>query len=229
MTELEKKVLEAIESRKLVPRPYFLFFAWRSVFWGLAALSIVLGALSVALLLFAISDYYATGWRVFDNLPLDYLIFSIPVFWLVSMPFFMASAYYGVRRTRRGYRLRPASIVGVCLAASIGLGVLFHFLHAGRLVNDILAANFASYRQQADVPFDAWSRPDHGYLGGHADKLIDSTTLRLTDFQHKVWTVDISRATVTLDNAIVDEGDVAIRGVRTGPSSFRAETIEAFD
>lgn len=229
MTELERKVLEKIKDRNLVPRPYFLFFAGRSVFWGLAALSIVLGALSVDLLLFTVSDYYATDWQVFDNLPLEGLIFSIPVFWLASLPLFLASAYYGVRRTRRGYRLRPAHIVAACLAASIGLGVLFHFLQAGRLVNEVLAANFDSYRALTDVPFDAWSRPDQGYLGGHADELIDAATLRLTDFRHKVWTVDISHASVILDSAIVEEGDVAIRGVRTGASTFRAATIEAFD
>ena len=229
MTELEKKVLEAIERRNLVPRPYYLFLAKRSVFWSLAVLSVVLGALSVAVLLFAISDYYATGWRDFDNLPLDDLIVSIPAFWLVSMPFFLASAYYGVRHTRRGYRFRPAHIVALCLAASIGLGVLFHFFEAGRLFNDFLAANIASYREQTDVPFDKWSRPDEGYLGGHADELLDKNTLRLTDFQRKVWTVDISGAIITLDNAIEDEGDVAISGVRTGPSEFRAETVKAFD
>jgi hypothetical protein len=229
MTELERKVLETIERRNLAPRPAYLFFAKRSVFWSLAILSIVLGALSVAVLLFAISDYYATGWRTFDNLPLDDLIASIPAFWLVSMPFFIASAYYGVRRTRRGYRFRPVNIVALCLAASIGLGVMFHFFEAGRLINDFLAAHIASYREQTDVPFDKWSRPDQGYLGGHADELLDAKTLRLTDFQRKAWTVDISAATVTLDGTIEEEGDVAIRGTRTGPSSFRAETIEAFD
>lgn len=229
MTELEKKVLEAIERRNLVPRPYYLFFAKRSVFWSLAVLSVILGALSVAVLLFAITDYYATGWRTLDNLPLDDLIVSIPAFWLVSMPFFMASAYYGVRHTRRGYRFRAAHLVALCLAASIGLGVLFHFFEAGRMVNDLLAANIAAYREEAEVPFDQWSRPDEGYLGGRADELLDKTTLRLTDFQRKVWTIDISGAIVTLDNGIEDEGDIAIRGVRTGPAAFRAETIEAFD
>lgn len=229
MTELEKRVLEAIQRQNLVPRPYYLFLAKRSVFWSLAALSIVLGALSVAVLLFAISDYYATGGRDFDNMPLDDLLVSIPFFWLLSMPLFVASAYYGVRRTRRGYRLRPIQIVALCLAASLGLGTLFHFAEAGRLVNDYLAAHIAAYREQTYVPFDEWSRPDQGYLGGNADKLLDKNTLQLTDFQRKIWTVDISRATITLDGAIEDEGDVAIRGVRTGPASFRAEKIEAFD
>ncbi len=229
MTELENKVLDAIERQRLVPRPYFVFFAKRSVFWSLTVLSIVLGALSVAVLLFAISDYYATGWRTFDNLPLDDLILSIPAFWLVSMPLFMASAYYGLRHTRRGYRFRPATIVALCVTASIGLGVLFYFFEAGRLVNDLLAANIASYREQTEVPFDKWSRPDEGFLGGTVETVDGTKSLRLKDFHDKEWLVDISGAVITLDNAIADEGDIAIRGVKTGPSEFRAETIEEFD
>ena len=229
MTELEKRIFEAIDKGNLAPRPAYVFFAKRSVFWSLAVLSIVLGALSVAVLLFAISDYYATGWRTFDNLPLDDLIVSIPAFWLVSMPFFLASAYYGVRHTRRGYRFRPAHIVALCLAASAGLGILFHFFEAGRLVNDFLAANIAFYREQTDVPFDTWSRPEVGFLGGTVESVDGKTSLRLKDFHDKEWLVDISGAIITLDNAIGDEGDVAIRGVKTGPSEFHAETIEAFD
>ena len=229
MTELEKKVLEAIEQQRLVPRPYFVFFAKRSVFWSLTVLSIVLGAFSVAVLLFAISDYYATGWRTFDNLPLDDLIVSIPAIWLVSMPLFMASAYYGVRHTRRGHRFRPAAIIALCVTASIGLGVLFHFFEAGRLVNDLLAANIAFYREQTDVPFDKWSQPDNGLLGGTVENVDGKKSLRLKDFHDKEWLVDISSAVITLDNAIEDKGDIAIRGVRTGPSEFRAETIEEFD
>jgi hypothetical protein len=229
MTVLENKILEAIERRQLAPLPSYVFFSRRSVFWCLAAVSIGLGAVSFAVLLFAVSDYYASRWRVFDNLPLNDVILSIPVFWLVSIPFFMASAYYGVRNTRRGYRYRAAHVIALCLVASIGLGALLHLFEAGRMANNLLAANFASYRQALDVPFDKWSRPSEGYLGGHADTLIDKSTLRLTDFHAKAWVVDLSQATNKLDTPILEEGDVAIRGVITGPTTFRAETIESFD
>jgi hypothetical protein len=229
VTELQRKVLEAIEAQHLAPRPYYVFLARRSVFWLLTVLSIMLGALGVAVLLFAVSDYYASGWRTFDNLPLDDVIMSIPVLWLALMPFFIASAYFGLRNTRRGYRFRPAQIIGLCLAASIGLGVMFHVFEAGRVVNGFLASNFTYYREQTDVPFDQWSRPDEGFLGGTVKSVDGKTSLRLRDFHDNEWAVDISGAAVTLDNAIEDEGDIAIRGVRTGPASFRAETIEAFD
>jgi hypothetical protein len=106
---------------------------------------------------------------------------------------------------------------------------MFHFFEAGRRVNDFLAANFTYYREQTDVPFDKWSRPDDGFLGGTVENVYGKTVLRLKDFHDKEWLVDLSAAVVTLDSPIEDEGDIAIRGVRTGPAAFRAETIDAFD
>lgn len=229
MTDLEKKVLGAIEQRNLAPRPYFMVFAKRSVFLSLAVLSVLLGAVSSAVLLFAISDYYATGWRVLDNLPLDEFLLSVPVLWLVSMPLFAASAYIGLRNTRRGYRFGAGRIVLVSLAASIGLGLILNFFNAGQRVNDYLIAHVGWYRQQADVPFAFWSRPERGFLGGKADLLLSDQQLRLIDFDLNVWTVDISGAQINLDNPILSEGDVAIRGQVTGPMQFRADVVEAFD
>ena len=41
----------------LAPRPYAYFLAKRTVFWALAAISVLLGAVSVAVLIFAVTDY----------------------------------------------------------------------------------------------------------------------------------------------------------------------------
>ena len=229
MTELDKKVLEAIEKRNLTPRPYYVFLAKRSVLWTLAMLSIVLGALAVAVLLFAISDYYATGGRLFDNLPFGELIPTIPAIWLGSMALFTASAYYALRNTRRGYRYRPVRIVALCLVTSVALGTLFHLFQVGGLINGFLASRFAYYREETYVPFAEWSRPDEGYLGGTVESVDGKKSLRLKDFHDKEWLVDISNAVIKFDIPLEEEGDIAIRGVRTGADAFRAETIDSFD
>jgi hypothetical protein len=229
MTELEKRVLEEIETRNLTPRPYYVFLAKRSVLWTLAGLSIILGALAFAVLLFAVSDYYATGGRLFDNLPFGDLIPTIPAIWLGSMILFTASAYYALRNTRRGYRYRPMRVVTLCLAVSVGLGVLFHLFEVGSLINDFLASRFAYYKEETYVPFSEWSRPDEGFLGGTVESVDGKKSLHLKDFQDKEWLVDISNATVKFDTPLEDEGDIAIRGTRTGASGFRAETIDSFD
>lgn len=229
MTALERKILDAIETQNLAPRPYYLFLARRSVFWALAILSIALGAISMAVLMFAVSDYYATGWRLLDNMPLDELVLSLPELWVASMPLFVASAYFSLRQTRRGYRFPVVWVVAACLAASLGIGVVLHGLGAGQRVNEVLAAHLDWYRREAEVPFEFWSRPGEGFLGGKASLIASDGTLRLVDFDLNVWTVDIAGARIDLDQPILAEGDVALRGQVTGPMRFRADTVAAFD
>ena len=166
MTELEKKVLEAIGKRSLVPRPYYVFLATRSVFWILAVLSIVLGGISFAILLFATSNFLVEGWRSFDEVPLEEVMVSIPVLWIVSMPFVAASAYFGLRHTRRGYRLRPAHIVALTMAASLTFGGILHGFGAGHLAHSFLEAHVPYYERLTYIPYTEWSRPDEGHLGG---------------------------------------------------------------
>lgn len=229
MTDLEKKILASIEQRNLTPRPYYMFLAKSWVFLSLTVVSIALGAISLAVLLFAVSDYYASGWRVLDNLPLDQVILSVPVLWLISMPLFIFSAYFGLRNMRRGYRFQTGHIILLCLGTSIALGVTLHFINAGQKINDYLIDHVAWYREQADVPFAVWSRPEKGFLGGTADLFFSDQKLRLIDFDLNIWTVDISGATINLDQPILTEGDVAIRGRITGPMQFRADLVSAFD
>lgn len=229
MTDLELKILASIERQKLQPKPAYVFFAKRSVFWLLALLSITLGGISVAIFFFWLGELMQTGWKTFDEVPLEEVLLSIPVAWLVTMPLLIASATFGFRHTRRGYRLKPATTIALSLAASLVLGGVLQSLGIGTQIHEFLEQHVPYYERLTHIPYAEWSRPDEGFLGGYADKLQDVNTLLLTDFQQKIWSIDISDASVSLDNAIVDEGDIAITGVRTGPATFKAKTIAEFD
>jgi hypothetical protein len=229
MTELEQKVLDSIERQELQPKPGYVFIAKRTVFWLLAISSIILGGISVAVLLYGLTSFMKNDWRLLDEMPLEDIFFSIPVAWIVTMPLFIASAYFGFRHTRRGYRLKPLTTITLALAASLMLGVLLQWLSIGFQTHEFLVQNVSYYKRLTHIPYSEWSRPEEGFLGGHADRMPNEMTLVLTDFQGKVWTVDLSGAAVSLDNSVVDEGDVAIRGVKTGPATFKAETVVEFD
>lgn len=229
MTELQRKILATLEERNLAPRPAYVFLAKFSVFWILATSSIILGGISFAILLFAISGYRTTGWSGFDNVPLEELLFSIPALWVVTTPLFMASAAYSLRHTRRGYRIPARTMVALSLATSLALGLVLHVFDMGRHVHELLEKNVPYYERLTHIPFAEWSRPQQGYLGGRADRLQDSSHLLLTDFHGKQWIVDISSAKIELVNSIVQEGDVAIRGNETGSNTFLAVTISEFD
>lgn len=229
MSDLDKRVLEAIEKRGLAPRPYAYFLAKRSVFWTLAALSIVLGAIAVAVLMFAVSDYYATGGRNFDEMPLDDLFETLPYVWLVTLGLLIASAYFGLRNTPGNYRYRPSYVVAAAVLATVVLGGLLHYLELGQPAHQYLKENVPLYERLVFGRSDKWRDPDKGYLGGHVLSYDKGKSLTLRDFQQREWTVDISGATLKLEEALEEEEDVAIRGVRTGPTTFRARLIEEWD
>ena len=128
MNELERKILDAIAERKLAPRPAYVFLAKRSVFWALAGVSIALGALSVAISMFAAADFMSTGGRVLDNIHFHEALLAIPLLWLALTSAFVASAVYGLRQTRRGYRFKVSQVA----AAVVALAALLLSIAAGR-------------------------------------------------------------------------------------------------
>lgn len=230
MSPLERKILDEIERRGLAPKPAAYFLARRSVFWALAGLSVLLGGISVALALFAVQDFAATGGRRFTDMPLDDLLTSLPVVWPFIVVLLVASAVFALRRTRRGYRWSVLKIVAGAAGASVLLGLAFNATGAGRRTHELLSAHLPGYAAYTYVPYAEWSRPDAGYLGGEVLSVEADASLRLKAFDGREWIVDMARARIEdIDGSLVDEGDIAITGTRTGPTTFKAVTIAPFD
>ena len=228
MRKLDEDVLARINELGLKPRPYILFLGRNVVFWSLAGLSVLLGALSFAVMMFAVIDYASTAGRGLDEMPFDDVATALPVIWGLSSLVFAMSAWIGVSRTRRGYRYRPLLVVASAIAVSIGLGMVLYGIDAGKKLHETIAANFSAYERYTTIPYDEWSRPDLGYLGGQALS-IEGSLLSLEAFDGTIWSVDMAGAVISTDGTPVNEGDVAIRGTRTGPTSFKAISIAPFD
>jgi hypothetical protein len=229
MSELDRKVMEAIERQRLSPRPYIRFLARRSMFWTLAMLSVLLGGISVAVMIFAVTDFLQTGGRNFDEMPFDDVLQSLPFVWLALFALFIASAYLGISNTRRGYRYRPIGVIGLAAAASIALGALLHGFGVGEMIDRVLSEQLPGYKEYTKIPYDEWRRPDEGYLGGEVLSVDGDRSLRLRDFDGHEWEVLISSAKIAVVGPLIQEGDIAIRGNRTGPSTFTATHIDEFD
>ena len=228
MRKLDEDVLARIEELGLKPRPYIVFLAHNLVFWGLTGLSVLLGAISFAVVIFAVLDFVQTGGRGLDEMPFDDVAITLPAIWGVCTIGCAISAWFSLSRTRRGYRYRPAMVVAFAVAASLALGSVLYNLDVGRGVHGFLAAQVPAYERYTAIPYAEWSRPDLGYLGGGAVS-IDGQLLRLKAFDGSEWLVDMAGADISTDGTPVEEGDVAIRGTRTGPESFKATSIAPFD
>lgn len=229
MTDLEKRILDEIEKRKLAPRPYAYFLAKRSVVWTLAVLSIVLGALSAAVLIFAVQDYFATGGRGFDDMPLDDVFEYLPIVWLATLATFLASAYFALRQTPGGYRFRTTHVLAGVLAVCALLGILLHAADTGRHVHNYLARSFPLYERVARSAIKTAPQTGRGELTGTVVSFDGKSSLVVKDFAGGLWTVDVSHAQVTLDDPLGHEDDVEIHGRRTGAATFEAQTIKDWD
>jgi hypothetical protein len=228
MSQLSRKVLEEIERRGLEPRSPLYFLARRSVFWLLAGLAVLCGSLSVAFLVFFFTDVFETGGRGFDEMPFDDLAPAVPIVTALLFALFALSASLSLRRTRHGYLRRPSRVIAAAAAASLAAGILLHAANAGSAVHAFLSAVVPGYREYTTVPYEEWSHPELGRLGGEAVSVSDGTLL-LKAFDGKLWTVDLSSAKILFEGSPVEEGDVAIRGEQTGSLAFKAREVDEFD
>ena len=110
VTDLERRVLEEIDRRGIAPRPYAYFLAKRSVFWALAGLSVLLGAISVAVAIYGVWDLVAAGGKNFDEMPFDDLFETLPFVWAASSPSLLQAPISDYARLRGTTAIRgPAS------------------------------------------------------------------------------------------------------------------------
>jgi hypothetical protein len=225
VTDFEKKILETIETRGLAPRPYAYFLAKRSVFWTLAAVSILLGAISVAVLIFAAQDYLTTGGRGFDEMPLDDVFEYLPYVWLATLAAFLASAYYAVRHTSGGFRYKTWQLLSATLAVCSVLGIALHAAGAGRRVHSFLVQSLPIYDSLTREREKSAPEPDKGVLTGTVLSFDGKATMVLKDFTGKTWTVDVTGAKITLDDPLAPDEDVEIHGTKTGANAFVARSI----
>lgn len=225
MTELWKKVQAEIDRRKLTPHPYAYFLAKRSVFWVLAGLSVLLGSVSIAVLIYAVTDYATSGGRGFDALPYEDFLGILPFIWLLTGALFVASAVYSFRNTRHGYRYRPIHVAAMVVLGSLAIGGLMHVFSVGWRTHELLEANLPAYKAWTANKEVNWGTPDQGFLAGAVTGFDGKFVLMVVDFDGKTWIVDTLGAEVTLDEPLGSEEDIAIRGTRTGDATFRAAKI----
>ena len=229
MNEFEKKVLDTIASRGLTPRPYAYFLAKRSVFWSLAVVSILLGAISVAVMIFAMQDYLATGGRGFDNLPLTDVLEYLPYVWVATFSSFLASAYYALRQTPRGYIYETWKILTAALVLSLTLGVALHAAGAGSRIHGFLVESLPVYESLTRPRAKTAPEPGKGILTGTVLSFDGGPAMVLKDFTGRNWTIDVSGAKLILDNPMAPRDIVEIHGKQTGADTFRAETIDDWE
>jgi hypothetical protein len=115
------------------------------VFWGLATLSVVVGGIAFSVADYVFFDNDVVRLASFQASSIQDIARSIPYVWLVILGIFMLVAYYGFRKTRKGYRYATAAIVLASIGASILLGITLSAFDFGQTVHTYLLSHTDFY------------------------------------------------------------------------------------
>src|SRR5690606_40503149 len=116
---LKDNVLERLEREGITPHSRYYWLSYEYAFWGAWVLSVVLGAVALAVLSFT-SVYI--GYSLFEATHggfLTFLIDSLPYLWLLAFALLTLVAYFNLRNTKRGYKYPLYLVVGSSFSFSI--------------------------------------------------------------------------------------------------------------
>lgn len=179
-----QKILDQISEKHIVPRSRYYFLCRNSILWVPGIITTLIGAYTVAGILYGISHTNWTHWKYTEYSQLFFYIITLPFWWILSYIIFSFITIVMLRKTNTGYRHATSTLLGLSLTGSIISGILFYsFIEH----ND--TSQLAFYRQSTnDQQERLWFAPEHGRIAGkvHARS---ATSFTVIDIRGNEWLI----------------------------------------
>lgn len=210
---IQDRVFSRITTDCVKPRSKYVFWCQNSGMWLLWLLTVILGGLATAVLIFTSTyRYYDIYEAMYDNF-FTFLFEALPVLWVVAFIGLMLVATRGMRATRRGYRLSPWFVGGSSVGLSVLLGVFGSMAGFGFLVDKTLGEYAPMYNSQAEREHAMWQQPGEGRLIGRQMMTASTTdTVRFIDVAGKHWDIDVQELRMLDRELLALEGQVRVLG-----------------
>ncbi len=229
MAKLCDKVLCKIKEEKITPRPRWQFLLKNYFVWTVFAFSVAVGAISFCVILDFLADNDLDVYRYAVENPIETIVISLPVVWIIALLFFLWLAYYNYKHTREGYRHETYAIFGLSIVASIVLGSFLHFaLGAGEKVEGFLADNLPFYEKINShcSNKEIWLQPEKGLLVGSIIGMPALKGFILKDPNDVVWEIEKNEGVIIRGKApLYENEEVKIIGDREDDRVFHAIEI----
>lgn len=217
--DLAHKVLDRIDEEHVVPRPKWQFTVKDRLFWVFWILSVLLGSLLAATLVFVLVN---SGWeyRVVTHQNLfGFVMQFLPTVWVVALLGALLLAYENFRHTSRGYRVPLVAIIGVSLLITVLGGLFFYVSGAGRVFEEQVGARIPAYRTVKMRQKMIWSQPEQGLLAGEVLEFNQAqATLRLKGFDGNLYFMYTQDLADDSRDLLVERDPVRVIGVFAKPT-----------
>ncbi len=190
MKDLSQKVIQKIEKEKIKPRAKIYFQAKNYLLWLFFWLALFALGIILSLFFFAI---FTNDWDIYPRLQFNfwhYVLFSLPLFWLIFLLFFFFLAVYSCRQTERGYRFPYYLLAAFIISGSAALGFVFWQKHLSEKTDQFLTRHLPLYQGINQKRMLIWSQPQKGLLGGIIITVIDRHHFLIKDFRGRQWKVE---------------------------------------
>lgn len=188
-SDLKSSILGQIEKEEVKPTAKWVFSSAEYAVWAMWILTVVLGALSVAVTLYVLSHQRFALYELTHRDFATFVVDVLPVLWLSIFVVMVVFAVFNIRHTKRGYRYPLWMIVGSSLVASLALGAFLHLAGAGFSLDKKMGAWSRGYASQEKLELKWWQNPEEGRLVGTAMYVREgeSTAIRFIDVGGKAW------------------------------------------
>lgn len=192
--KIKESVLDRLEREGITPRSRLYWMSYEYAFWSAWLLSVVLGAVALAVLSF--TSLYI-GYSLYEATHPTFLTFffaTLPYLWFLTFVGLTLVAYFNLRNTKRGYKYSLYLVVGSSFGFSVLGAVMLHSLGTGYYLDYYLGEHLDSYQSRAEFEAQMWQNPLAGRLLG-AVKVLDEDDLervRFIDVKNEEWDVTIT-------------------------------------
>mgnify|MGYP003553991088 FL=1 len=213
-TNVADKVLSYIEKENVQPHSKWYFVFTNEFFWALGLVSVALGALSFAVVLFTYFNAEPELYRVNYDSFSDFLIAWVPIIWILSLGLFIYVGYKNIQHTKRGYKHSFILIIFAGLFISIVCGIIFYIYGIAGALDREFERRVPLYRSVQELKREMALRPDRGGIGGEVILIAnDGSSFTVKDFRGGIWVVSTEELNERDRNVIFEFSLVRVIGI----------------
>jgi signal transduction histidine kinase len=216
-----------IKEDELEPKSKYSFVLKNYLFWFLAILAIIIGAMAVAIIIFFL---YNQDWSLYFKYAsfIQILYFSLPYLWFFILLILISLAYFNFRKTEFGYRYSLKKLIFIYFGASIILGSLFYSFGFAQVLDRTFEQKLPFYTNLHQRCSWFWQNPQAGRLSGEIIEITNSNQFKLRDLKDKKWTIRDDKA-IYRNRATRNQGiNIRIMGEVINNDEFEAQEIKPF-
>lgn len=222
--DISKIALDQIKKTGMEPVSRTIFNLKRVTFWTLVVFSMLVGSISFAIIL---SILVNNDWELYNRFGLNFILNTLPYYWLLCLVIFAVLAEFYYRKTFFGYRHTILSIIGFYITITIAMGGIFQLLGVGNHMEQYLFNNVRAYHNLRLNNAKFWVNPDDGLLVGEIIE-VNNDRLRITDFSNRIWIINIPEFNEINTQQVQVGQIIKIIGDREDENVFSAEIIKPF-